>query len=237
MSIPTLQQVQCSLAGGVSRTLYLTLFQDGNWYNAATQAMEAFASGHFVTADYCPQMAELGGSGTTGIYYLAFPASLPAGKYTAIAYIQLSASPSFSDTKAATGSLEWDGANLLQMGVVLPANIAPATNGGLPTVNASNQVTLPANAPSTFLLNDTTVAAIVTNQVYLLALTGHNQGIRTQTYDSSTPPNLLTCDLYSYSTAANAVTNDGATGVLHHYHLANSYTSGVLTSQTLSLIS
>ena len=112
----TATQIQCVLPGGVSRTVYAVVLQDNTAYNGT--AMESFTLSNWTAAKYCLTMAEMGGSGTTGIYYLAFPSGLPAGLYAGIVCVQSGGSPSYSaDTRVASGPLQWDGAKLVALGL------------------------------------------------------------------------------------------------------------------------
>lgn len=191
-----------------------TIWTGGNTFTAPTAAL---MNANVVV------MTEISG---TGIYLGTFPAGITtAGRYFALIFQQSGSTPNVvNDQKlGASPQLDWNGSALDTIAVAVAAVTAA--------------VTLPANAPSTFLANDATAAAIGTNQVLLLGLTGHNQGIRNQVYDSSTPPNLLSCTICAYATAGNAATNDGATGLLHSWALANTYASGVLTAQSIKLIS
>jgi hypothetical protein len=68
-----------------------------------------------------------------------------------------------------------------------------------------------------------------------LSLLGQNQGVRNQQYDGS--GNLLSADICAYDTAAHATTNDGATGLVHKWSLALSYSGGTQASQSIAQVS
>jgi hypothetical protein len=68
-----------------------------------------------------------------------------------------------------------------------------------------------------------------------LSLIGQNQGVRNQMYDGS--GNLLSADICAYDTAAHAATNDGATGLVHKWNLALTYSGGAQATQSLSQVS
>ncbi len=68
-----------------------------------------------------------------------------------------------------------------------------------------------------------------------LSLIGQNQGVRNQQYDGS--GNLLSADICAYDTAAHATTNDGATGLVHKWSLALTYTGGLQAAQSIAQVS
>jgi len=68
-----------------------------------------------------------------------------------------------------------------------------------------------------------------------LSLIGQNQGVRNQQYDSN--GNLLSADICAYDTAAHATTNDGATGLVHKWTLALTYSGTQQATQSLSQVS
>lgn len=66
-------------------------------------------------------------------------------------------------------------------------------------------------------------------------LVGTNIGVRNTSYDGS--GNLLGADLCLYDTAAHALTNDGATGLLHKFTIAATFAGTQMTQQSTRQIS
>ena len=66
-------------------------------------------------------------------------------------------------------------------------------------------------------------------------LIGENQGMRNATYDGD--GNLTACDLCLYDSAAHATTNDGVTGLIGKYSIANTFTGGLMTDSVESKVS
>lgn len=121
----SLQQIQASLPGSVTRTCYAVVLQDSQFFNASLNsgagALEAYNASDWTATKYCLTMTELGGNATSGIYYVNFPSSLPAGRYSVIVYSQAGVNPAISDTKVASGAIEWNGTAIVQIGVTIPA--------------------------------------------------------------------------------------------------------------------
>lgn len=201
-------------------------------YNTGLAGLDILTSVNW--SEHLIPMAE---SASLGFYYvdLTVSAVLPANTIFS-GYLYQGSSP--STPVAAVGIFRWTGTQIVQLETSLTAESLPAAppggNGGLPTVNAGNQVaglaapiTLPANAPATFLANDTSI-------MRLLGLVGDNQGVRNQIYDSN--GNLVSADLCHYSTGAQATANDGVTGLINKWTLSNTYLAGALTNQVLPRI-
>lgn len=70
---------------------------------------------------------------------------------------------------------------------------------------------------------------------FLLAIGGHNTAVSNQLYDANN--NLISAVLRFYDSAAHAILNDGATGLLHSYTVNNVVTNGkpVISSLLLSV--
>ena len=67
------------------------------------------------------------------------------------------------------------------------------------------------------------------------SLLATNQGVRNMVYDGS--GNLTSFDLCTYDTSGHATTNDGATGLVHKWSMASTYTGSQQTAQSMIQVS
>lgn len=122
-----------------------------------------------------------------------------------------------------------DGCNIEIYGtgtVILASSCAGGSlnhNGFLNIIDNSGVVTI------------TNVNTIQASLDTLLGLTGSNVGFRNPSYDDS--GNCTQFDLCLYDTAANALTNDGETGLLHQFTTISTYSGSLLEAQSARKIS
>jgi hypothetical protein len=129
------------------KTIYAILSNPtGSVWNTNTSAFEAYA-----TANRTSYAITLTEQGTASGIYMGDVPSIPIGQYGVIAYVQAGGSPNESDEFISSGNLDWNGTAIWSPGDIrlcggstvaagaIP-NAAAAAAGGLPTVDANNNV-------------------------------------------------------------------------------------------------